>query len=419
MGLLSIVLVYAIAKKLFSRNIAIGAALYQSISSFQIYYSQEARAFALLEVFILLAGLSLWNALESSSRMQRILHFSAYAIASVLSLYTHFIAVFFLAGYGLFVVLRRTRSFVPFSISTAAALALFSPWLITMLRTASGTGQYRRFLLLKFPQAFFSFLFGDTLIPLDQQAVSHIQETLTRHAPFLLGAFLSVAVLAPYIWFAWRRWKDRLLFALICGTVPVVLAFFISFKVMMFDERYLIAASPFLYIAVAAGVAELLFRRNALRRWQYGIGVAATVTYSLMVLFLLYNYFFGSRFGREQWRDAVAYIESDVSERTLLVFDPDFIRVCYDYYERRSLPYVGTALSDGEAEMSNALLPTVAGYDSIWLIRSHHRSDTALQLFQRRFKQDKYRQFSKGDGIEAFRFRVEDTVNDRVQLQSP
>ena len=67
-GVLSVGLVYAFAKKLFTRGIALGAALYQCISSFQIYYSQEVRTFAFLELFLLMAGLALWNALECVSR---------------------------------------------------------------------------------------------------------------------------------------------------------------------------------------------------------------------------------------------------------------------------------------------------------------------------------------------------------------
>ncbi len=63
-GVISVGLVYAFAKKLFTRGIALGASLYQCISSFQIYYSQEVRTFAFLELFLLMAGLALWNALE-------------------------------------------------------------------------------------------------------------------------------------------------------------------------------------------------------------------------------------------------------------------------------------------------------------------------------------------------------------------
>src|ERR1700730_9431913 len=162
-GVLSVGLVYALAKKLFSQGIALGAALYQSISSFQIYYSQEARTFAWLVFFILLAALGLWSALEARPGWRRLLYFSGYALASALSLYAHFITVFFLAGFGLFVLVRRRKQLLPFTASSAVALLLFLPWLATLLRAASGGGQqYRRHFFLKLPQAYFSFLFGDT-----------------------------------------------------------------------------------------------------------------------------------------------------------------------------------------------------------------------------------------------------------------
>src|SRR5713226_4384100 len=165
-GVLSVGLVYALAKKLFTRGIALGAALYQCLSSFQIYYSQEARTFAFLEFFLLLAGLALWSALEAGSGRQRFLYFSAYTLAGALSQYSHFITVFFLAGFCVFVLLRRRKQFIPFMVSSAVMLLLFLPWLMTLLRAASGGGQLRRHLWLKLPQSYFSFLFGDTLIPL-------------------------------------------------------------------------------------------------------------------------------------------------------------------------------------------------------------------------------------------------------------
>ena len=266
-GVLSVGLVYALAKRLLSRGIALGAALYQSISSFQIYYSQEARTFAWLVFFILAAGLMLWNALEAAPGRRRFLYFAGYALLGALALYSHFITVFFLAGFGLFVLLRRRKQLIPFIASSAVAVLLFLPWVVTLLRAAAGNGQnYRRYLFLKLPQAYFSFLFGDTLIPLDGDAVTHIRSTLTHFAPLLLGATLSVAVLLPFAWLAWKRWADRLEYALVAAVAPVLLAFLVSFKVMVFDERYLIAAAPFLYIVVAAAIAELLgWRRAACR----------------------------------------------------------------------------------------------------------------------------------------------------------
>ncbi len=402
-GVLSVGLVYALAKRLLSRGIALGAALYQSISSFQIYYSQEARTFAWLVFFILAAGLTLWNALEAGPGRRRFLYFTGYGLLGAVALYSHFITVFFLAGFGLFVLLRRRKQLIPFIASSAVAVLLFLPWVVTMLRAAAGNGQnYRRYLFLKLPQAYFSFLFGDTLIPLDGDAVTHIRTTLTHFAPLLLGATLSVAVLLPFVWLAWKRWADRLEYALVAAVAPVLLAFLVSFKVMVFDERYLIAAAPFLYIVVAAAIAELLGWAGRVPAWQSSAALAAVGIYWVLLLASLYNYFFNPRFGREQWREAVAYIESQDAGKTFIVFDPKWVYRCYDYYEKRSLPYGPVSDISDSGKM--------AGYDSIWFVQSESDSTAPQDIFGDQYKRDSQRVFPKGGGIEVSLFRAEHPV---------
>lgn len=400
-GVLSVGLIYALAKKLYSRGIAMGAALYQSISSFQIYYSQEARTFAWLVFFILGAGLALWNALEEPRGKRRFLYFSGYALLGALALYAHFITVFFLAGFGLFVLLRSRRQLIPFLASSAVSVLLFLPWLLTMLRAAGGGGQqYRRYLFLKLPQAYFSFLFGDTLIPLDGEAVTHIRTTLLHFAPLLLAATLSVAVLLPFVWLAWKRWGDRFAYALVMSTAPVLLAFLVSFKVVVFDERYLIAAAPFLYLVVAAAIAELLiWREGHVPVWQSGAALAAVGLYSVLLLVSLYNYFFSPRFGREQWREAVAYVESQDTGRTFIVFDPKWLHTCYDYYQKHGLPY-GTVSDISDRSK-------LASYDSIWFVQSESDGGITRDIFGDLYKRESYRVFPKGGGIDVFLFRAE------------
>ena len=403
-GVLSIGLVYALAKKLLSRGIALGAALYQSISSFQIYYSQEARTFAWLVFLILAAGHTLWNALEAAPGRRRFLYFSGYALLGAVALYAHFITVFFLAGFGLFVLIRRRKQLIPFIASNAVAVLLFLPWVMTLLRAAAGNGQnYRRYLFLKLPQAYFSFLFGDTLIPLDGDAVTHIRITLMHFAPLLLGATFSVAVLLPFVWLAWKRWGDRLEYALVAAVAPVLLAFLVSFKVMVFDERYLIAAAPFLYIVVAAAIVELLgWRKGRVPAWQSSAALAAMGLFSVLLLVSLYNYFFNPRFGREQWREAVAYVESQDSGKTFIVFDPKWVHSCYDYYQKRSLPYGSVRDVSDRGKL--------AGYDSVWLVQSESDSVTSQDIFQAQYKRDFHRVFPKGGGIEVSLFRAENPV---------
>jgi mannosyltransferase len=403
-GVLSVGLIYALARRLFSRVVALGAALYLSISSFQIYYSQEARTFAWLVFFILAAALWLWNALEERPSKRRFLYFSGYALFSALALYAHFITVFFLAGFGLFVLLRRRKQLLPFIAGSTTAVLLFLPWMLTLLRVAGGGGQqYRRYLVLKLPQAYFSFLFGDTLIPLDGDAVNHIRTTLLHFAPLLLAATLSVTILLPFVWRAWKRWGDRLEYALVAAVAPVLLAFLVSFKVMVFDERYLIAAAPFLYIVVAAAIVELLqWRKGHVAIWQSWASLAAVGLYSTLLLASLYNYFFSPRFGREQWRDAVAYVEAQDVGKTFIVFDPRWLHRCYDYYQKQGLPY-GTVNDISDRTK-------LAGYDSIWFVQSDADSKVAPDVFGAQYKRASYRVFPKGGGIDVSLFRADSPV---------
>jgi hypothetical protein len=189
----------------------------------------------------------------------------------------------------------------------------------------------------------------------------------------------------------------------------VLLAFLVSFKVMLFDERYLIASAPFLYMVVAAAVAEvLLWRKQGPPVWQGWSALATLGLYSFLLIVSLYNYFFAPRFGREQWREAVAYVESEESGKTVIIFDPGWLYHCYDYYQTRSLPYL--SLTDGSQKGSVAspvaMRAQVAGYDSIWLIRSHSDSTAIQDTLKAQFTQDSYRAFPKGEGIAVWHFRA-------------
>lgn len=406
-GIASIALVYQLGKRLFSRAVALGASFYQCVSSFQIYYSQEARCFALLVFLLLSAGLCLWRGLEEPGKRTRLRWLGGFVVAATLGLYTHFIAIFFLAGFGAFVFLRRRKSVLPFLAAAGIIFLSFLPWLITMLKAAAGTGQHRRHLFLKFPQAYWSFMFGDTLVPLDGEAVTHIRATLTHYAlPLILAVFCVVALL-PFVIRAARRWKDGFSFAFIVATVPVLLAFAVSFKVMLFDERYLIAASPFLYMVIAAGVMELYRWQQENRGWRWVVGTLIVGTYSALLLTSLSNYYFNPRFGREEWRQVTAYVESPEGGKSVIIFDPHYLRFGYDYYQRHSLPYLSFGDDPHQPSTSSSaeIAAAVQGYDRIWLVRSHTDSISVKEALDSSFPKQSVRVFPKGEGIEVSLYR--------------
>ena len=124
-SLLSVWLVYHFSSRLFNRGIAYLAAIYQSVSTFQIYYAQDARCYSLLVSILFLATLCLWNALEEHSP-RRYLYYGAYALLGALALYTHYISTFFLAGHGLYVLFRRPKQILAAGSSLAVSVILFS-----------------------------------------------------------------------------------------------------------------------------------------------------------------------------------------------------------------------------------------------------------------------------------------------------
>ena len=405
-GVVSVWLIFHLGRRLFSPAIACLAAAYQAISTFQIYYAQEARCFSLLVCFLLLASLCLWNALQEPGG-RRLLYFAGVALFGILSLYTHFIAIFFLGGFGVYVLFRRPRQVIATAASIATALLLFAPWLLQMLKAAGGGGQHRRYLLLKLPQAYFSFLFGDTLIPLDDEAVRHIPQTLRANWWILALALGSLAVFLPFLRRAWRRWGESVTFVATMAVVPVILAFLVSFKIMLFDERYLIGASPFLYLMITAAVAEIPAARSGGR--LVSAGWAACLAYSVLLVISLANYYFNPRFGKEQWREAAAYIDSLVppAGNVLLVFDPDYLNGCYRYYGAHRLAewLITEPIERAILDSATDLRERTAGYQRIILIRSHDDADTVVNALRGVSAEEDHRRFSKANPIDIYSFR--------------
>ena len=410
-GIASLFTTWWIGRRLTDRRVALGAVLYQSISTFHIFYSQEARTHALL--LLLLSGcfvLLLKAAGEERARV-RWAWLAAYAVLAALSLYTHFVATFYIVMHGMYVLAafrRRPRMVVEFAAAGAGALLLFWPWLRLMLATAASGGQVRRFLLLKVPQTYFSFLFGDTLVPLDEMAVRQVRETLADSAGILTATTLvSLAVLVFAIRGLRRLPLPAAAAIVAMGAGPVALSLAVSLAgVRMFDERYVLSSTPFVYLAVALGLVEMWAaarrRAGALR---IAVG-AVTAVYAGLLLLSLAQYYTSPRFGKEQWRDALVYLEANVPAAGLIVFEPDFIEVAQRYYGRRPIDGLRVSEEVRQQILSGTGMDAVlGGHRSIWLVRCHEPDDKVLEAFAQRFREEKHVIFPKAKGIDIHGFR--------------
>lgn len=114
------------------RRAALWAGVIAAIAPMHVYYSQEARSYALLVLLLqILLGL-VWRALDGDSWKR----WAAVAACSTLVLYTHYFGVFVLAAALVLPVLRRDRRG---GLRQAGAFALaflvLAPWVVFNLRT--------------------------------------------------------------------------------------------------------------------------------------------------------------------------------------------------------------------------------------------------------------------------------------------
>ncbi len=401
----SVYLVYLLGLELFDIRIARIGAAYQAVSTFQIAYAQEARCFAWLVFWLLLASYSLLRNWRRSGGMGWM---ALYFVAATLSLYTHFIAIFFLASHALISLwwwwrgrISRDQFLMHTGAGIAAGLA-FLPWLAQIVKASAGGGQNRRYLLLKLPQTYFSFLFGDSLIPLDEAAVRDITGTLRENATVLMAVAIIAALVAPFAVRSAKRWEERWEFCLELAVLPVLVVFAVSFRVMILDERYVQGAAPFAYLLAAGAIMEAWQPEAGWRRWVLVGGYTA-----LLGLSLGQYYFSTGRYGKEQWREVTQKLEAQAdATRDLVLFEEGYVHYPYDYYQRANLTYwklYGKPQADLLAG-DKATLNRLKAARRVWYVRAYAMNGKILDILDGQLERKTYEQFPKGHGIEVIEY---------------
>lgn len=140
LGTLVVWLTYQLGTLLWDRTTGFLAALMATFSGFLIWYSQEARMYALLSCTAMGFVLTTIHATRTPSGRRLALN----GLAGALLLYTHVYGSFIFAGVNAFVFLallsRREWPRVPIKhwlLAQGAAVVAFSPWVIKLLSKAS------------------------------------------------------------------------------------------------------------------------------------------------------------------------------------------------------------------------------------------------------------------------------------------
>jgi 4-amino-4-deoxy-L-arabinose transferase-like glycosyltransferase len=323
-GLLTVAVAYRLARSLRAEErVALLAALLVALNPYLLWQSQDARMYTLLtaaSAASFLLGVLVWRTLLAAGRAPRRL-WLAYLVVTVLSLYSHYGAIFALAAQNLaliaWLVLERGRT---------ARFCLSRPvrqWLLGQVAIAVA---YLPWLLAAAP-----LMLGHTkgwIAPVSLATL--LERSLTTYslgttagdlaAPLAVGFALALAAGA---WRGLRIGGAAVAAGLVYLLAPLLAAFVISLARPMFDERYFLFIIPAYSLSLAWIAASPSHKVAGLAPGRDAgaiLGIAAVGIICVASLYSLSNYYTQPQYAKSPgWRELVQYIVRSASPGDIVV----------------------------------------------------------------------------------------------------
>lgn len=196
----SLVSIYYLCRELFELPLTrLMAVSLMAISPFHLLYAQEARQYSLWTLTILISSYALLQAL----RKKTLFCWMIYSLTLTLSFYTFILSIFMAIGHGIYVFgierLKVTRSVTAYLASLIAALIIFIPWLIIIIKGKAESRIQRLDWIEK--STSFSFLMGKWILNITRIFIDwiHIGENTQPQNLFLIVPFtIALLVLISY-----------------------------------------------------------------------------------------------------------------------------------------------------------------------------------------------------------------------------
>lgn len=333
LGVATVWLTFLLGKRLFEKKVGYLASFLLTIAPLHIYYSQEARMYALAAF-----SSSLNWYFFTKINEKKFLIILGFIISVVLVIYSDYVAwLIFPAQLGYIVWTRRIhlRKFLSL---VGVGILFFIPWLkIFPLQLASGQeaaaslpgwgsvvgGANLRELLL---------VFVKTIIG----RVSIANKLVYQSVMVVLGLFYLTIIVA-----AIKKLDRNIKLLLLWITIPLTLAFLISYFIPVLTYFRMLFILPAFYLLVAKGLVSLP------RLYFKGAFLIVVLT----SLVSLVTYYTNPKFQREDWRGVSQFIQK---EHGLILFENNHLPAPVIYY-LDSTSSLEAALTNVPAKTKNDL----------------------------------------------------------------
>ena len=379
-----VVLTCLVGCRLFGRSVGLLAAALSALSPFGIYYSQEARMYALLgAVSAASIYVALWamDRLDATAREEGGLPvwvLAAYALVSAAGLYTHYAFIFVIVAHNVVFGVRwlaralrreaRWRSLLPWVGAHLGIGLLYLPWAGTALNAVGWSSAGEAYRL------------GPALLDVARVL------TVGRTQPLAeAGAVIAVAAALVALGFWPRRrdgaeeegrWADGLGAAGLLIYLAVPLALFFGFDLYKPAwMKFLIVLLPSSHVLVARGIgnAAALGSRAVgtlgLPRWVGSEVVSAILLGGIAALMVpsLRNLYFDPAYARDDYRQLAADVEAMRRPGDGIVLNaPNQWEVFTYYYPDREVHPAPYRPAPGEA--ASFLEPLLEVYERLFVV---------------------------------------------------
>jgi predicted membrane-bound mannosyltransferase len=252
-GILSIPLLYLLAKRFTDTYTSLVAAFLLSISQIAIYFSQEARPYAQAQFFSLLSATTFLSFIERPDLRRSI----AFASAATALIYTHYYGAGTLLALGIYWLIYR-RDFSPhvFPRLTAVVAVLFLAFLPWFLAVKSGGSLTQKRLITSTPLNPASnvnpYSAVASLTRYNNGKFESIQApTTTTQA--LIGFAVFTLPAAGALWYSFRAGQQGALLGILMAAIPLAMAMLCGYLGIIYSYRHSSFGVPGYYLAVALG----------------------------------------------------------------------------------------------------------------------------------------------------------------------
>lgn len=340
--------------------------LMYSLSPLNIFYSQEVRMLNLNLFLTLTSVYSFVRYLKAPNVRTGII----YCLATALSLYTHYFALFILiaeivcAAYIYIINEDRRSSIKPFFKYPAFAFAMFMPWLPIMIgqalkgqpwRSSQSAGEVAAAVF-----SYFQDMFLSVYHTYESMAVSYVSRVVSLSVMlFLFLCIMRTVNSRPKV-------LHPALAAVALFIIPLVLAAIVSFRQSIIMSRYLSILAPYLFISLAYFSYRYYSKRTAA---ILCILVCAVSAFGVSV-----NY--SNQFKNNDYRKVISYIERSYMPGDQIIVEPHFMGWSIDYHSRHSdnkLP--SPSVLGWNLGMQLDSLGKIPGLGRFWLILDYSSMD--------------------------------------------